>query len=685
MPKRMLLSICMMVKDEEVNLKRCLESLKPLLHRYDTELIIIDTGSIDNTISIAKKYTSKVYMHKWNDDFSSMRNISISYAVGEWIFILDADEQIQNIDILELLLEDKNKLSSFNTLQCYVKNYTHSNLDKFVLQPSLRFFRNSSDFKYEGIVHNQPLFKKPILDTDIVINHYGYLNDDNVLMEKKFTRTSKLLIGELTKDPNNIYYRYQLAKSYYMHGDFWSSLEEIRKAYLLLENVKSKKELLYVYETYAKSAQACKKFNETIEICQEGLRISEHYIDLYYYLGFSYLFLNKKSEAQKTFEKYFRLIKEKESNEFLKNSSFEIYHIDSSSSSKVAKELILLLIDSEKYKDAFAYLEFLLEDEFKAKALSEICFKGNNFIQLKLYYDKSEYNTKKNIISSLEILKKSCTAEERLELESNLAKLEGKYGLYNTIRISNNLEIRETKIKEFLKEFSLETDLEFYSEIFLYMLDSWNRIIFEFKKLNNRDIKFIVHRLLKESKDFNSKVITYLSEQSPRKNDFHLNRVNICISNVVLLDFAEKNKRHNNLDLSYHEIFRKYIEQGINYIQLLYRIDFLRMSYKTLENAEDQLFSIMYFVKEAIKKDDIKMVLKYYKEAVKVYPYMAFYLENYLHNIYIHFAGKYLEQGIYFTAIELLEDVLLMTENADVQLMLIKKLNYIHSMEIIRA
>ena len=76
------LSICMMVKNEDLHLERCLESLKHLLNRSDVQLIIVDTGSSDNTISIARKYTEFVYEREWFNDFSGMRNVSISYAKG---------------------------------------------------------------------------------------------------------------------------------------------------------------------------------------------------------------------------------------------------------------------------------------------------------------------------------------------------------------------------------------------------------------------------------------------------------------------------------------------------------------------------------------------------------------------------------------------------------------------------
>ena len=100
----MKLSICMMIKNEEKNLVRCLDKLKPLVDEGLAELIIVDTGSEDNSVNIAKQYTDRVYFHKWNKNFSEMRNKSISYAEGEWLLLIDADERLDDVDeLIELL------------------------------------------------------------------------------------------------------------------------------------------------------------------------------------------------------------------------------------------------------------------------------------------------------------------------------------------------------------------------------------------------------------------------------------------------------------------------------------------------------------------------------------------------------------------------------------------------------
>ena len=79
----MSLSLCMIVKDEEKNLGRCLESIKDIVD----EIIIVDTGSTDNTIKIAEKYGAKIFHYKWDNSFANARNYSLSKASKDWILL----------------------------------------------------------------------------------------------------------------------------------------------------------------------------------------------------------------------------------------------------------------------------------------------------------------------------------------------------------------------------------------------------------------------------------------------------------------------------------------------------------------------------------------------------------------------------------------------------------------------
>ncbi|MGL4911874.1 MAG: glycosyltransferase family 2 protein, partial [Romboutsia sp.] len=101
------ISLCMIVKDEEDVIERCLNSI----HEVVDEIVIIDTGSKDNTIELVKKYTKKIYYFKWIDDFSKARDFSFSKATKDYILWLDADEFF-NEDNRNKLLELKKNISN---------------------------------------------------------------------------------------------------------------------------------------------------------------------------------------------------------------------------------------------------------------------------------------------------------------------------------------------------------------------------------------------------------------------------------------------------------------------------------------------------------------------------------------------------------------------------------------------
>ena len=82
------ISLCMIVKNEELNIARCLDSVAELVE----EVIIVDTGSIDRTVEIVSNYTSQVYSYRWKDDFSDARNYSFSKASMDYCMWMDADD-----------------------------------------------------------------------------------------------------------------------------------------------------------------------------------------------------------------------------------------------------------------------------------------------------------------------------------------------------------------------------------------------------------------------------------------------------------------------------------------------------------------------------------------------------------------------------------------------------------------
>ena len=99
MENNILISLCMIVKNEAPRIERVLNSVKD----FADEIIIVDTGSNDNTKELASKFTDKIYDFEWVEDFSRARNFSFSKANGEYIMWLDADDDIEQEDIERIL------------------------------------------------------------------------------------------------------------------------------------------------------------------------------------------------------------------------------------------------------------------------------------------------------------------------------------------------------------------------------------------------------------------------------------------------------------------------------------------------------------------------------------------------------------------------------------------------------
>ena len=120
--KKSTLSLCMIVKNEEKHLVKCLKSVRDVVD----EMIIVDTGSTDKTIDIARVFGAKVFDFPWTGDFSAARNHSLAQATGDWILVLDADEVISARDFDELKALIRKRSSSPVAYSIVTRNYTNN-------------------------------------------------------------------------------------------------------------------------------------------------------------------------------------------------------------------------------------------------------------------------------------------------------------------------------------------------------------------------------------------------------------------------------------------------------------------------------------------------------------------------------------------------------------------------------
>ncbi len=209
------LSVCMIVKNEAQDLPRCLTSVSS----WATEVVIVDTGSTDSTVEIARSFGARVERFAWIGDFSAARNAGIDAATGDWVLILDADEEIpaDSVGSIQALL------AAADTAQPSIDAYVvlcHSFLPPgedltFTEHPTLRLLRNRPHYRFRQAIHEQIL--PSIYDSggrvqrsDVRIWHYGYARKTAQGGVTRDHRDRQILEAALGLDPANLDLLFQL-------------------------------------------------------------------------------------------------------------------------------------------------------------------------------------------------------------------------------------------------------------------------------------------------------------------------------------------------------------------------------------------------------------------------------------------------------------------------------------------
>ncbi|MDR2732851.1 MAG: glycosyltransferase [Fibromonadaceae bacterium] len=220
--KRPLLSLCMIVKNEEKNIGECLKSVEGLAD----EIIVTDTGSTDKTVEIAQSYGAKIEHFEWIRDFSAARNHSISKATSKWIIWLDADDRLpkRTVEELRKILSSESANKVFHLVVCNSRNDDKTG----VHFSQIRIFPNNSKIRFEGRIHEQILSsirKCSLIEVKLPLEvfHTGYENPD-ILREKQL-RNLELFKEEfpnpMKMDPNAMYH---YATSHEITGDYENAI-----------------------------------------------------------------------------------------------------------------------------------------------------------------------------------------------------------------------------------------------------------------------------------------------------------------------------------------------------------------------------------------------------------------------------------------------------------------------------
>jgi len=196
------ISASMIVKNESSCLAKALESIKGV-----DEIIICDTGSTDNTIEIAKRYTNKVFTdYKWNDHFAEARNHSLSKCTGDWVLIIDADETFEAgaIDKIKTLL-NSSEINGHDTVMFDTRSARYLDTS----HQSIRLFRRIPEIYWKGAAHNC-LTKTGGYKSNITL-YYGYSDAHRADPD----RTLRILLRAVSENPK------LPRETFYLAREFW--------------------------------------------------------------------------------------------------------------------------------------------------------------------------------------------------------------------------------------------------------------------------------------------------------------------------------------------------------------------------------------------------------------------------------------------------------------------------------
>lgn len=551
----MILSIVIMMKDEEKYLDKTLSALIPIMKAIESELIILDTGSSDRSVDIAQKYTDNIYFDNWNNDFADMRNKAISRSKGEWVLILDADEEVCEYDrIINFFKSELYK--KFNSASVEIKNLSTEDGKFFTAFSILRLFKKDNDFKYVGPIHEQPVYKHPIYKKVMSLNHYGYIYEDEELKQKKLKRNEELLLSELEKNPTDPYICYQLSKNFTCYGEYEEgtfymekALDFYNKLNLKAISVESGLASLYIHT---------EKYKKCEVICKDYIKKDDKNIDIYYYLATAQMQLKKYEESIINYNRYRFLLKNYELSTQYNNITCEGNTI--SFENIVKLNMIKAYFILEKYDKVIELSEKLdIEEVKKIYFIIFMSFyKVGNYTSILNLYKKIEHSKVDSKIfeDNLENMILKIKKSDRCYLYEVLSDIDGNYGVVNKVRCGNKLTMKEYNYV--LKE---EKDY-YYGDLIYYSLKQGLDLIKLVENIDAVNLESYFMYIINYRKDCVLDLYEYL-KYAPITLDINKLKVYSILSKILLIYGNLKGEK-------YKKLFLMYLMYGYNYLTSLY-------------------------------------------------------------------------------------------------------------------
>ncbi|MCH1625066.1 glycosyltransferase [Ferdinandcohnia quinoae] len=534
------ISLCMIVKNEERFLEKCLSSIN---NQVD-EIIIVDTGSTDRTKEIANSFHAQVYDLEWREDFSIARNFSISKATSDYILVLDADEYLDETSDLQEVLKTKRDHYTVK-----IKNNLSSG--SAIFHPAVRLFKNFLGLNYFGKIHEHLNVYDPSLNlsheyTTFTINHDGYKNE--VVKDKnKHQRNIIMLLEEVEKNPSGYNY-YNLGTQYRSNNQFDKAVDAYRIAFPLSKNQLYIQSLLY---NMIDCLRELERYEEALNVVDGAIESFPNYTDFHFMKGRIFEELEYYQDAVLAYQHCLKLGEVKLLQTFEGVGSFLSYIRLGNIYMKLGKNLLAfdmameaLMCNKSNLTALRMYLEIVQKTKIPAEQVK---------IHLSKIYPIQNSDDLKNLVIVLTIIKSPL--------------LKDYINMYNLKVESAVMAVSELYAKNYQKAYNLWSNLDVQIEkndvkdiILISFLLNQNQLLNKYKNiinLNDKEWK-ILNKVVNEqeikvsnlSKEFEEIILfiverlIYLSEDKKIK---YMTDIFLSSKNSVL-ELAE---RLNDNGLSY--------------------------------------------------------------------------------------------------------------------------------------
>lgn len=277
------ISACMIVRNEAVHIIHSIPALLP----YVEEVIVADTGSTDDTISLARSFGARVFEHPWKDDFSEARNRALAAVTQPYVLVVDADECLVKASVPALQAYCAAVPSLPGTVQ--IRNLSDDPDAAVTITVLPRLFPARSGYHYAGRIHEQLRWNGEVpalIETGVVLDHQGY-TQASIQKGNKVARNIRLLEREAQERPDDPYVQFQLAKTLYVGRQFERAAAAFQQ---VIDTISQHPGLQPAFlptllVQYAYSLLHLREFGALFQVVEAGIELYPDLTHLYFVYG----------------------------------------------------------------------------------------------------------------------------------------------------------------------------------------------------------------------------------------------------------------------------------------------------------------------------------------------------------------------------------------------------------------